>query len=373
MDHIRFEHCVVSLINAGPVGETIRAQGIPVHSLGMKRSVPSVSAVWKLWKLMRTEKAQILQTWLYHADLLGLLVGKLTRVPVLAWNIRCAFMDMENYPKLSKLVVQLLSRLSGIPDVVVVNSEAGRESHVELGYRPKRFELIPNGFELDRFRPDSFARESIRKELQLSEEAVIIGLVARHDPMKDHHTFLAAAHKVNAAYPHAYFILCGTQVDAENPVLIQLIEMYGLSRCVRLLGPRQDISRITAAFDIACSTALGEGFCNAIGEAMASGVPCVVTDVGDSAQIVSQTGQVVPVRNADAFGKAICDLIQCGHEGRKRLGMQARARIQRFDVSAMALRYEQLYYSLVQRTLSETDQTRRAHDYAKNSTAGFSK
>src|SRR5262249_37879304 len=153
-DRARFEHCVASLINVGPVGEMIRAQGIPVYSLGMKRSVPSFSALWKLWKLIHTERPQIIQTWLYHADLLGLLVGKLAGFPALAWNLRCSFMDMRNYPKLSELVVRILSRLSDIPDVVVVNSEAGREAHVRLGYRPKRFELIPNGFELDQFRPD---------------------------------------------------------------------------------------------------------------------------------------------------------------------------------------------------------------------------
>ncbi|PWT76529.1 MAG: group 1 glycosyl transferase, partial [Chloroflexi bacterium] len=156
-DRTRFEHCVVSLINAGPVGEMIRAQGTPVYSLGMKRSVPSLSGLWKLWRLICTEQPQILQTWLYHADLLGLLVAKLANVPALVWNLRCSLVDMHYYPKLSALVVRILSRLSAIPDVVIVNSKAGREAHAHIGYHPKRFEFIPNGFELDRFRPDSSA------------------------------------------------------------------------------------------------------------------------------------------------------------------------------------------------------------------------
>ncbi|PWT76312.1 MAG: hypothetical protein C5B60_04225, partial [Chloroflexi bacterium] len=326
-DRARFEHCVASLINVGHVGEMIRAQGIPVFSLGMRRSVPSLSGLVKLWRLIRAEQPQILQTWLYHADLLGLLVGKLARVPALAWNLRCSFLDMRNYPKLSELVVQILSRLSGLPDVVVVNSEAGREAHARLGYRPKRFELIPNGFELDRFQPDASARDWLRREFKVSQDAVIIGLVARYDPMKDHQTFLAAARQVRSGHSDVHYVLCGTCVDKENAPLTRLIEEYGLSHCVRLLGPRHDIPRITAAFDIACSSAIGEGFCNAIGEAMACGVPCVVTDVGDSAHIVGQTGRVVPARNPEAFGKALSELIECGHEGRRRLGMQARARI----------------------------------------------
>jgi glycosyltransferase involved in cell wall biosynthesis len=347
IDRLRFQHCVVSLTNVGSVGETIRAQGTPVYALGMSRSVPSVSAVWKFWRLMRSEQPEILQTWLYHADLLGLVVGKLAQVPALAWNIRCSFMDMRNYPKLSELVVRMLSRLSSIPDVVVVNSEAGRKAHVQLGYHPKQFELIPNGFELDRFRPDPTAREWLLKECQFSQDAVIIGLIARYDPMKDHRTFLAAAREVRSRHSCSYFVLCGSLVDKGNASLMRIIKDFGLDQCVRLLGPRNDIPKITAALDIACSSSLGEGFCNAIGEAMSCGVPCVVTDVGDSAQLVGTTGKVVPPQNAEAFGKAITELIECGNEGRRIVGLQARARIaEQFDINLMALRYQTIYQSL---------------------------
>jgi glycosyltransferase involved in cell wall biosynthesis len=277
-----------------------------------------------------------------------MLVGKLAHVPVLVWNIRCAFMDMRNYPKPSKFVVRLLTRFSGIPNVVVVNSKAGREAHTELGYRPKQFELIPNGFDLDRFCPDPSARESLRKELQLPEEAVVIGLVARHDPMKDHPTFLGAARQIRASHSCAYFVLCGSHIDEQNVAIMRLLNDYGLQDCVRLLGPRNDMPRITSAFDIACSSALGEGFCNAIGEAMSCGVPCVVTDVGDSALVVGMTGKVVPPANPEAFGKAVCELIECGQEARNRLGIQARMRIaEHFDVNVMTRRYERLYKSLL--------------------------
>jgi glycosyltransferase involved in cell wall biosynthesis len=364
-DQVRFEHCVVSLINPGPVGEMIRAQGIPVYSLGMRRSVPSLSGIFKLWRLIRAKQPLILQTWLYHADLLGLLVGKLARVPVLAWNLRCSLVDMQYYPKLSRFVLRILSRLSAIPDAVVVNSEAGRQAHTHLGYRPRRFDLIPNGFDLERFRPDPSAREWLLREFQLSQDAVIIGLVARHDPMKDHRTFFAAAQEVRARHSDAYFILCGTGVDGQNTELARLMENHGLARYVRLLGPRQDTQKITAGFDIACSSsAFGEGFCNAVGEAMACGVPCVVTDVGDSAQIVGPTGRVVPPRNSEALANALSEFIAYGTEARNSLGMQARARVEElFDINKMAVRYEQLYLSLCSTVSHATifGETRRSH------------
>lgn len=350
MDHPSLQHCVVSMAAVGAVGERIRSRGIPVYSLDMKRGGLSLSGafgLWKLWSLVRIERPLILQTWLYHANFLGLLIGKLMGVPSLFWNLRCAGMEMKHYPKLSRMVVRMLSYLSRIPQVVVVNSEAGRVAHALVGYRPKVFEVIPNGFELDRFRPDARAREWCLNEFKMTQDAVIVGLVARYDPMKDHAMFLAAARKVHARHPNAYFVLCGKQVDERNTGLMRLVEKHGLEQAVRLLGLRQDISKITAAFDIACSSSsFGEGFSNAIGEAMACEVPCVVTDVGDSGRIVEATGRVVPPRNAEVFAAALSELIACSRETRRSMGVQARTRIaEQFDINRIADRYEKLYLS----------------------------
>lgn len=354
-DPARFRASVVCLINVGSVGEKIRAQGIPVYSLGMKRSIPSLFAIWRLRRLIALERPEILQTWLYHADLLGLMVGKLARVPSLVWNVRCSWVDMEHYPKLSKLVLKILARLSMIPDAVIVNSEAGRAVHLKIGYRPKRFEIIPNGFELDRFRPNESARQWLRRESQLSDDDVIIGLVARYDPMKDHKTFLAAARIVGERHGQAYFILCGTSVDTNNVELNGLIDLYEIRNRVRVLGVRSDMEIITAGFDIACSSsAFGEGFSNAIAEAMACGVPCAVTDVGDSSHIVGFTGKVVPPQDPTGLADALCELIEAGPGIRKELGEKARARIaERYDIKAMAANYDQLYLSLCKQTSDE--------------------
>jgi glycosyltransferase involved in cell wall biosynthesis len=365
-DSAKFQTSVVCLIEIGSVGEKIRAQGVPVYSLGMKRSVPSLSAIWKLRKLIALERPEILQTWLYHADLLGLIVGKLAGVPSLVWNVRCSRLDMQRYPKLSKLVLNILVRLSMIPDAVIANSESGRAAHIKIGYRPKRFEIISNGFELDRFRPNESAREWLRRELQISEDDTIIGLVARYDPMKDHKTFLSAAAMVHERHRKAYFVLCGTGVNSDNVQLNELIELYEIRKHVRVLGVRLDTESITAGFDIACSSsAFGEGFSNAIAEAMACGVPCVVTDVGDSSHIVGFTGKVVPPQNANALADALCELIEVGPAIRKELGKKARARIaERYDINAMAAKYDKLYLSLCRQTSHDlaTQTCAKIHD-----------
>ena len=348
MDHPSLRHCVVSMARAGIIAEKIRSRGIDVYSLDIKRgalSVSSVSGFLKLVGLVRSERPAIIQSWMYHASLLAALVGKLMGIPLVFWNIRCAEMDMAHYPKLTRLVIQMLRPMARVPQLVIVNSEAGRMAHIRKGFCPDRFQVIPNGFELDRFCPDHSAREWFLREFDLSGDAVIVGLVARYDPMKDHKMFVAAISQVYREHPMSVFVLCGKDVDERNSALMRLIDHHGLHSCFRLLGLRQDISRITAAFDIACSaSSFGEGFSNAIGEAMASQVPCVVTDVGDSGSIVGSTGRVVPAADADAFAQALSELIACGHVARKHLGIQARTRIaDLFDINRVADRYRDIY------------------------------
>lgn len=340
-------HCVVSLGGIGLVGQTIRGRGIPIYGLDINRGGLSFSAargIWKLWKLLRREQPLVLQTWMYHADLLGLFLAKLSRIPFVFWNIRCAEMEMQHYPILTRIILRILCWLSHVPDGVIVNSEAGHLAHSRMGYRPKVFEVIPNGFDLNHFRPDPFAKDWFVDEFDLPQDSIIVGHVARYDPMKDHKMFLSAAMKVRAKHPNVYFVFCGKGMDGHNQAMVQMIEQYGLQLSVRFLGLRQDIARVTAAFDIACSSSLGEGFSNTIGEAMASEVPCVVTDVGDSREIVGGAGVVVPARDSEAFAQALSELIACGHMTRKRLGRLGRARIaDLFDIDRIAARYQDIY------------------------------
>lgn len=341
-------HCVVCMTEIGPIGETIRQLGVPVYSLGMKRTVPSLRAIWDLWRLLRRERPAILQTWLYHADLLGLLVGKAAGVPVLVWNVRCSALEMRHYPRLTGIVFRILARLSHLPTAVVANSLAGRAAHLKAGYHPRRFEVIPNGFELDTFHPDPTARTWLESELGIPRGHSIVGLVARYDPMKGHGVFLAAAEKVLARHPETRFVLCGERVSQDNPALTAAVRDYGLQHAVHLLGLRRDVAKITAGFDVACSSSLfGEGFQNTVGEAMACGVPCVVTDVGDSADIVETSGVVVPPGDANALAEALIAVLELGAERRITQGRQARARIiQAFDMTTIAGQYQTLYESL---------------------------
>lgn len=338
---------VISLTGPGVYGPELEREGVAVWSLGMRRGVPEPAALLRLVGILRRERPQLLQSWLYHADLLALLAAPLAGVPKLCWNIRCSDMDMSRYSRLSRWLLRLLARLSGRPDAVLVNSEAGLQLHQRLGYRPRSWQVIANGFDIGRYRPDPAARREIRAELGLSEDHLAVGLIARFDPMKDHAGFLAAAAQVAQRLPQARFVLAGREVEPGNPAFAAA-SSGALAGRVSLLGPRSDVPRLMAALDLCClGSAFGEGFPNVVGEAMACGVPCVATDVGDASRVIGETGRVVPPGNPAALAAALTELLDSPPETRRRLGAAARQRIEdEFSIEIIARRYLDLYRRL---------------------------
>jgi glycosyltransferase involved in cell wall biosynthesis len=334
----------------GTFGARIAEAGVPVTTLEMQRGTPSVSAPWRLARLLRREHPDILQTWLYHADFLGLLAGKLTRVPNIVWNVRCTTTALSRRSPVTRLLVPALAQLSGLPAAIVVNAHAGRDTHERAGYAPKRWEVIPNGFDLDEFRPDAAARARTRVHHGIPDDAVVLGLVGNYEHAKDHVTFLRAAGILASRRPNIHFVLAGRAIDTSNLQLARDIHANQISTRLTLLGERQNVAEIIPAFDIAVSSSREEGFANTIGEAMSCGVPCLVTDVGDSARVVGPSGVVVPPRDPLALASAAHEMIDRGPAALHRLGETARARIRdHYSLSQVLDRYEALYRALAGR------------------------
>ncbi|MBU6433845.1 MAG: glycosyltransferase [Nitrospirae bacterium] len=344
MDRSRFSNTVISLTDRGQLGREIESFGVAVHLLGMKRGRPDIFALPRLIRLFNSLNPTIVQSWLYHADLLSTLAVKFSSSRILVWNVRCSDMDLNRYRPLTRWVQRVLAWWSVTPAAVVVNSEAGKQQHERLGYRPRRWDVIPNGFDTQRFRPDTSLRLPLRQEWKVPQDAVIVALVARVDPMKDHATFLAAAQEVARARHDVYFLLVGKDTQALAPA----VAAKGLTDQVRLLGYRSDIECLLPGVDVAClSSAFGEGFPNVLGEAMACGIPCVSTDVGDARSIVADTGLVVPARDPASLAHAIIDLIDRGPSAREHLGRAARTRIEtKYSLARIVDRYTALYSGL---------------------------
>lgn len=340
---------VISLTGRGSMARRLEAAGVPVRSLNL-RGVGGLALGWiRLARWLRSSRASVVQTWMYHADLFGGLAAKLSGIPVI-WGIRNGVLDRGTDKRRTIQTAQACARLSRrLPRRITCVSEQARVFHERMGYCGRKFVIIPNGFDLAAFKPDPIAALDLRAELALPSAAILIGLVARFDPKKDHLNFIEAAARVAARRSGVFFVLCGDGVMSENNELTTWIAQTGAAHRFRLLGRRDDVARVLAGLDILALASCHEAFPNVLGEAMASGVACVTTDAGDSAYIVGDTGKVVPTRQPERLADALEELIDLGPEGRRRLGDQARRRVQaQFDLSVVRERYAALYRETVE-------------------------
>ena len=350
-DRAAFTVEVISLSDIGPIGERIQQLGIPVSSAGFSTGRSAPAAIGRLVRMLRARRPDVVQTWMYHADLLGGIAARLAGVKAIAWNIRNSTLDAKTSKRSTIRIMQLCARLSArLPARIVTCSQTAKDLHVSQGYRASRFTVIPNGFDLAAFRPDPSARLDVRLELDVADDAPLIGLVGRYDPQKDHRTFVRAAARLASDRPDARFLMCGTNVSWDNEELAAEIDRCAPRETFRLLGRRGDVARLNAALDIgASSSSYGEAFSNALGEAMACGVPCVATDVGDAAYILGDTGVVTPRGDPEALSAGFAGLLAMPADERRNLGARARARVQeRFDLPVVTERYQALYREIAQ-------------------------
>jgi glycosyltransferase involved in cell wall biosynthesis len=353
----RFQMSVVSLTGRESMAADFEALGIPVLALGM-RGVSSIpGAILRLGRHLRTVAPDVVSTWMYHADLVGGLAARLAGIRAVAWNIRNSDLSPAGSSRATRLVVWLNARLSRVlPQAILCCSTTARRIHVAQGYDDARFVMIANGFDLKQYQPNPDAMVAVRAELAIPQAAPLIGLVARWHPQKNHRGFVEAAALLHRRHPQVYFLLAGDGCDVTNPELRGWIAQAGLADVFRPVGGRNDIPRLTAALDIATSSSIfGEAFPNVIGEAMACGVPCVVTDVGDSGFIVGDTGKVVAPGQAQALAAAWSEILELDAGQRSALGRAARNRVaELFELGAVARRYEEAFLELAARpTLEE--------------------
>jgi glycosyltransferase involved in cell wall biosynthesis len=344
-----FEPVVISLTDYGSLGNNIKNLNIPVYKIEMKAGFPNPFKVWRFIKLIRKINPELIQGWMYYGNLAALLAKWfLSNRVSLIWNIRHTPDDLKKEKRLTALIIRLGAKLSRYSDCIIYNSKVSEKKHELLGYNNQNKKIIPNGFDCEQFKPLDNTNTKLRHSLGLKKDTLLIGLVARYHIMKDHVTFLHSASKLNKTYPEVHFVLVGQGVDKNNHLLIKLIEDLKITRNVHLLGERMDVDEITAGLDLACSSSSwGESFSNAIGEAMACGVPCIVTEVGDSAWIVGETGMVVKPGDRDTFTEAMIKLIKMSSEERLALGKLARNRIiKHFSLNLVAKQYEEMYQNL---------------------------
>jgi glycosyltransferase involved in cell wall biosynthesis len=347
MDSALFESEVISMTDQGQLGGKIQQLGVIVTALGMNR-VPSAHKLRTLWSHLRSNPANIIQTWMYHADLIAGIVGKLSTTTPVVWNIRANVAPFSKDKK-TYLFTKACAYLSAsLPARIVSCSESARQSHIKAGYDASKIVTIPNGFDLNCPSTGATSLRSLRQELELENTTPLIGLITRYDRRKDLPNFAQAAALLLQKIPEVRFILCGNGINWENKELTDILRNTGIEAACFLLGRREDVTSIMIALDLVTSSSESEGFPNVLGEAMACGVPCVATDVGDSALILGEAGIIVPPKDPQALAAGWRKILTLGKPARVALGLRARRRIEeKFSLRSVVVRYETLYQELL--------------------------
>jgi glycosyltransferase involved in cell wall biosynthesis len=305
-----FDITVLCFYSGGCFEKDLKDSGVKIISLEKQGRWDLFKFFWRLVQKLKHIQPEVLHGYLGDPNLLTIFLKPLFPSIQMIWGVRGSNVDFSDYDWLSRLIFPWECFLSQFADLIIVNSNAGRAFHLAHGFPADKMVVIPNGIDTERFKPDPEARTKIRLEWGISEETVLIGLVGRLDPMKDHPTFLKAAALLCQQWQDVRFVCVGSGPENYAQKLYQLTNDLSISEKVIWPGACADMPAVYNALDIASSSSYSEGFPNVIAEAMACGVPCVVTDVGDSAWIVGDTSRVVPPRNPEALAAGWSNLIK---------------------------------------------------------------
>jgi glycosyltransferase involved in cell wall biosynthesis len=338
------ENIVISLSSGGLVGANLRQQGVEVIELKLGSFVALPLAIYKLARLFRVLRPAIVQSWMYRSDFIASISARLCGISRIAWGIRCT-----QIPRHSSIAVKALVRVNALlsrflPHNIVCCAHSARKFHSSMGFDDTRMVVIPNGFDFSLFAPHEKDRVSVRHELGFDSEMIVIGIVGRYDELKDYGNFISAASIAAKENNNLRFLMIGQGLDGMNQTLVRQIAAAGLEQKIWLWGASSDVARMMRGIDIYCMSSRSEGFPNVVVEAMGTGLPCIVTDVGDAALIVGDCGAVVPPEDSQQLAIEMIRLAQLSTAKLQAIGRRSRDRAkQNYSLSAAMLQYQELY------------------------------
>ncbi len=341
---------VVSLSGVGFYGKRLMDRGVRVHALQMPRGRLSVAAPIEILRVIKSVQPDVIQTWMYHADLVGGVMARLAREGVVVWGIHNSDLSPAKTKRTTRMVARMCGKIAGVvPSKIICCSEQAAQAHAQLGYPVRKLVVVHNGIDVDEFRPLSQSRARIRQEWRIGSDEVLLGMVARWDSHKDHETFVrAAVHLKSRARRPWCCVLVGPGMVVTNRELVGLLDKHGMRSHFRLVGERADIPAVMNALDLHVLSSSGEAFGNVTIEAMSCGVPAVVTAVGAGSAIVGETGWVVAPSKPDALGEALiaaCEAMTNDDTWRRRK-VDCRSRVvERFSIERMIRGYHEVWES----------------------------
>jgi glycosyltransferase involved in cell wall biosynthesis len=354
LNKVLFDPIILCFYQGGELEAEFVKTGVPVIALEKKGRWDVFLFLFRLIKQIQILDPDILHSYLSMSNILAVLIKIIVRKTRIVFGVRYAYMDLTKYDWLTRLVYKLEIFLSRFADLIIVNSYTGKRNHIKNGFASNQMIVIPNGIDTTQFYPSSTERLEFRAKLGITAQNPLVGLVGRLDPVKDHSTFLKAAVRVLSKRPQVNFICVGDGDPAYHEELKHLTQCLGISEKIIWLEGQKNVRAVYNALDVCCSTSVGESFSNVIAEAMACSLPCVVTDVGDSALIVEKSGVVVPVGDSQALAEGINKVLSLTAAERLLIGVKGKQRIEKeFSVLRMIERTEKVLINLNQGILTE--------------------
>lgn len=335
---------VISLADAGVIGRRLRKEGIQVIELNLGHLAQLPLAIWRIAKWLRKLQPDLVQSWMYRSDFISALARPFVPHVKLIWGIRCV-----QVPQTSSFAIKALIRINALlshifPDAIICCAEAAKTFHEGMGYKLGKMVVVSNGFDFDLFRTDDGDRRAVRQDLGYRDDDIVVGITGRYDELKDYDNFLTAAGQATKINNNLKFLMIGRGLDAKNERLNKLVHMNGLDGSTILLGESDVVAKLMRGMDLFCLSSRSEGFPNVVVEAMATALPCIVTDVGDAALIVSDCGAVVPPKDPGSLAEAMVRFSKFPPGALIELGRKARISSQRrFSLSTAVQNYSRIY------------------------------
>lgn len=347
-DRTKFNHTVVSLTGKGKLGDQVTESGASLVCLSFHRPTKILGSLRELVGLLRKEKPDLVQMWLTHATVLGSLACLLAGIRSVIWTIHTGNQDASRVKLSIRIMTRLLALFSHVlPQKIVSCSETARIRHVALGYSSKKMEVIPNGTDTEAFSPQKLEARRLLHEAGVPKNKPVVGIVGRWTPEKDHETFFKAALHLQNRLPDTQFVICGPEMDASDERVSGFMALSTNPECFHFLGSRSDMPQLYSGLTLLALTSVSEGFPLVLGEAMACGVPCVATNVGDSELIVGQTGIITRTGIPESISQAWERLLTLTEEDYASYSENARRRVvDHFSIQQCVASYERLYEDL---------------------------
>jgi len=347
------DNLVISLSKREALAYDFEQQGIPVHSLGMQHPSQIVGGLAQLGALMRAIAPDVLQGWMYHANLAVSSVAPFLRTkPPVVWNIRRGMDDYAERKFSTRAVVRANAMLSARACRIVYCTQESREQHESFGFASPHGIVIGNGFDTTIFAPHAEKRRAVRVRYGIADHEILIGNIGRDDHAKGRSFLFEAFGRLLQRVPHARLLLVGRGMEESNRELRGALVASRIAAHVILVGEYSPISELYPAMDILCSASVAEGFPNVIAEAMASGVPCVATDTGNTKALVEGVGIVVSSRSGTCLAEGLTAMCDEGDDRRRARGLLARERLKTaHSLTRVVDDYESLYARVAERDL----------------------